>query len=117
MARKHGKDRGVLKRKGREGWWVRIVPNGRERWYKCDSKSQAKALYGRLKAEIRERTYFPEKFKHSEDITLRAWLGRYLAGSTNRSLVNERCYGRFWTHLLGNRLLAQLPTEALRRLQ
>ncbi len=32
--------------------------NGRERCYKCDSKSQAKALYGRLKAEQREGKLF-----------------------------------------------------------
>ena len=50
MARRGGKDRGITQRKGREGWWVRIFHNGRERWHKCDTKSQAKALYGRLKA-------------------------------------------------------------------
>jgi len=58
MARKGGRDRGILQRKGREGWWVRLVNNGRERWLKCDTKSQAKALYGRLKAEQREGKYF-----------------------------------------------------------
>jgi integrase len=58
MARKNGKDRGILQRKGREGWWVRIFHNGREHWHMCDSKSQAKALYGRLKAEAREGKYF-----------------------------------------------------------
>ncbi len=58
MARKDGKDRGILQRKGRAGWWVRSVPNGRERWHKCDTKSQAKALYGRIKAEQREGRYF-----------------------------------------------------------
>lgn len=58
MARKAGKDRGITQRKGREGWWVRLYANGRERWHRCDTKSQAKALYGRLKADIREGTYF-----------------------------------------------------------
>jgi hypothetical protein len=52
MARKHGKDRGIVFKKS--SWWVRLVHNGRERWYKSDSKSQAKTLYGRLKSEIRE---------------------------------------------------------------
>src|ERR1044071_4101671 len=58
MARPGGKDRGITQRKGRDGWWVRLVHNGRERWHKCDTKSQAKALYGRLKAEQREGRYF-----------------------------------------------------------
>lgn len=58
MARKGGTDRGICQRKDKPGWWVRIFPNGRERWCKCDTKSQAKALYGRLKAEEREGKYF-----------------------------------------------------------
>ncbi len=62
MARKAGKDRGITQRKGREGWWVRLYVDGRERWYRCDTKSQAKALYGRVKAEQREGRYF-EKAK------------------------------------------------------
>ncbi|BCA54652.1 integrase [Nitrospira sp. KM1] len=58
MARKDGKDRGILQRKGREGWWVRFYVDGREKWQRCDTKSQAKALYGRRKAEQREGRYF-----------------------------------------------------------
>lgn len=58
MARKGGLDRGVTPRKDRKGWWVRIYSNGRQQWFRCDTKSQAKALYGRLKAEQREGKYF-----------------------------------------------------------
>jgi len=62
MARKGGVDRGICQRGGRKGWWVRLYANGRQQWFKCDTKSQAKALYGRLKAEHREGKYF-EKTK------------------------------------------------------
>ena len=117
MARKGGKDRGILQRKGRDGWWVRIYPNGREQWYKCDTKSQAKALYGRLKAEIREGTYFPDKYAPSKHITLRAWILRCLDGCTNRGIENERRYGRRWSLLLGQRLLSQITVDDLRRVQ
>ena len=58
MARKGGKDRGIMQRKGRKGWWVRLYLDGRQKWFKADTKSQAKALYGRLKAEHREGKYF-----------------------------------------------------------
>jgi integrase len=58
MARKDGIDRGICQRKGRKGWWVRLYVNGREKWERCDTKSQAKALYGRRKAEQREGRYF-----------------------------------------------------------
>jgi len=58
MARKGGKDRGITQRKDRTGWWVRLYMNGRQQTFKCDTKSQAAALYGRLKAEQREGKYF-----------------------------------------------------------
>ena len=118
MARKHGKDRGIQEKpKGSGTWWVRLFVNGRERRYRCDSKSQAKALYGRLKAEQREGIYFPEKFAQTKEITLRTWIDRYLEGSTNRSIQSERHYGRFWKLLLGKRLLSQITTDDCRRIQ
>ena len=104
-------------RKGRKGWWVRIYISGRERWFHCDTKSQAKALYGRLKADIREGKFFPEKFASCKDITLRAWIIRYLEGCTNRGVGNERRYGHRWSLLLGNRLLTQITVDDLRRMQ
>ena len=117
MARPGGKDRGITQRKGREGWWVRIFHNGRERWHKCDTKSQAKALYGRLKAEAREGKYFPARFNKPKDVTLQAWIKRYLETSTNRGIGNEKRYGRRWSLYLGKRLLADITTEELRRIQ
>ena len=117
MARKGGQDRGITQRKDRKGWWVRLYANGRQQWFKCDTKSQAKALYGRLKADIREGTFFPEKFAPRKDITLRAWIHRCLEGSTNRGIENERRYGRRWSLLLGNRMLADVSREDLRQVQ
>jgi integrase len=117
MARKGGQDRGITQRNDRKGWWVRLYANGRQQWFKCDTKSQAKALYGRLKADIREGTFFPEKFAPRKDITLRAWILRCLEGSTNRGVENERRYGRRWSWLLGNRMLADVSREDLRQVQ
>ena len=117
MARKAGKDRGITQRKGRKGWWVRVYANGRERWHRCDTKSQAKALYGRLKADIREGTYFPEKFAPRKDITLRAWITRYLEGTVNRNKQGEILYGRRWSLLIGRRLITQITVDDLRRIQ
>ena len=77
MARKEGKDRGVVLKEGK--WWVRLFVNGREKWYRAENKTQAKVLYGRIKGDIREGKYFPEKFGQPKDITLRAWIIRYLA--------------------------------------
>jgi len=117
MARKGGQDRGITQRKDRKGWWVRLYINGRERWYRCDTKSQAKALYGRLKADIREGTFFPEKFAPRKDITLRAWILRCLEGSTNLNIEGERRYGRRWSLLLGKRMLVDISREDCRQVQ
>jgi len=118
MARKDGKDRGIVEKpKGSGKWWVRIFVNGRETWKRADNKTQAKALYGRLKGEIREGKYFPEKFAQTKDVTLRTWIDRCLEGSTNRNIKNERHYGRFWKLLMGKRLLTQITTDDLRRTQ
>jgi integrase len=117
MARKGGQDRGITQRKDRKGWWVRLYINGRERWYRCDTKSQAKALYGRLKADIREGTFFPEKFAPRKDITLRAWILRCLEGSTNLNIEGERRYGRRWSLLLGKRMLVDISREDCRQIQ
>jgi integrase len=118
MARHGGKDRGVVEKPTGSGqWWVRLYANGKEKWFRCDTKSQAKALYGRLKGEQREGTYFPEKFAKSKDITLSAWILRCLEGSANRGTVNERRYARRWRLLLGKRLLSAITVEELRRIQ
>ena len=115
MARKNGRDRGIVFKKN--VWWVRLVHHGRERWHKCDTKSQAKALYQRLRADIREEKFFPEKFTSKEDITVRAWIARCNEGSTNKGKGNELRYGRRWSLYLGGRLLKGISTEDLRRIQ
>ena len=117
MARKGGQDRGITQRKDRKGWWVRLYANGRQQWFKCDTKSQAKALYGRLKADIREGKFFPEKYAPSKDITLRAWLQRYVEHSTNRNIINERKYARRWMLYLGHRLLNDISSEAIQQVR
>ena len=117
MARKGGQDRGVTRRKDRDGWWVRIYNGGRQQWFKCDTKSQAKALYGRVRAEIREGKFFPDKFAPHKSLTLGTWINRCLESSTNRGVINERRYGRRWIGYLGRRILNQITVEDLKRIQ
>ena len=117
MARKGGQDRGITQRKDRKGWWVRLYANGRQQWFRCDTKSQARALYGRLRAEIREGTYFPERFAQQKALTLRAWITRYCDGVTSRGLRNMNHYGKFWSKLLGRKMLSELSSDELRHVQ
>ena len=90
---------------------------GREKWHRCDNKTQAKTLYGKLRAEIRDGIYSPAKYAPKVDITLRAWIARYLEGSTNRGAINDRRYGRRLSHYLGGRVLSDITSEDLRRIQ
>ena len=115
MSRRHGKDRGLVFKNGL--WWVRLYVNGREKWYRADSKTQAKTLYGRLKADVREGRYFPEKYDASKALTLRAWITRYLEGVTSRGLRNMHQYSRFWKKLLGRKLLVEISADELRHIQ
>jgi len=118
MARKNGFERGIVEKPAGSGkWWVRFFFNGREKWEKCDNKTQAKIRYGKVRGEIREGKHFPGKFNKAKDVTLRTWIDRCLEGSTNRNIKNERHYGRFWKLLMGKRLLTQITTIDLRRTQ
>jgi integrase len=114
MARPAGKDRGIVFKE--EKWWVRLYVNGREKWYRVDNKSQGKALYGRLKAEVREGKYFPEK-SHLQNITLGNWIDRCLEGSTNRDLQHERQRAMYWSTLWGHKVLSEISAEELRKHQ
>ena len=105
------KIRGVIYRRG--SWWCRWFENGRERWEKCDSKTQAALRHGQHRADIREGKFFPEKFA-PKDITLAAWLKRCVEGSTNINKGGESRYARRWSLWFGKRLLAGITTEDLR---
>ncbi len=66
---------------------------------------------------IREGKYLPEKFTQTKALTLRAWITRYLEGVTSRGLRNTRQYGRFWSKLLGRKLLNEISSDELRHIQ
>ena len=83
MARKEGKDRGITQRKGREGWWVRVYEEGRQTWHKCDTKSQARTLYGKLKANAREGKLFPKQ-KTTKSILLKDYFVTWLKNQPAR---------------------------------
>lgn len=108
------KIRGVVYRRG--SWWCRWFENGRERVEACDSKTQASIRYGWHRARMREGIFFPRKFA-VKDLTLAAWLGRCVEGSTNIGKGNEKRYARRWSLWFGKRLLSEVSTEDLRHHQ
>ena len=59
MARKDGKDRGTLELPPGSGrWYARWYENGKEHKIRCLNKSEARALYNRMKSEQLSGRYF-----------------------------------------------------------
>ena len=64
MARKDGKDRGIVENPPGSGiWWVDMRHEGKRIRKKVGSKSSAKAVYERLKTESREGRLVPKAKK------------------------------------------------------
>lgn len=113
MARKGAVDRGITKRKGRDGWWVRLYQNGKERWFRCDTKTQAKALYGRLKAEQREGRYF-DKAKPVPFVEL---MNEYIAtvDARRRRKRDDQARAGTWVRAFGSQDAATIDARQIER--
>jgi integrase len=104
MARKGGKDRGIVEKpKGSGTWWVRLSLDHRERWWRCDSKSQAKALYGKLKGQQREQRLFPKE-KKRQPLLFQTVAAEYeqKVDADRRRPGDDRSRIQFWVDRFGN---------------
>ena len=83
MARKpRQKTPGVIERPKNSGkWYVRVKYRGKDRLHRVGSQTQGEKLHTRLRAEILEGRYQPERVR---PITLKTWIDRCLEGTTNR---------------------------------
>lgn len=60
MAKKGNKDRGIFERpKGSGNWYVRCHEYGKEKWVKAKNKTEARAIYLRMKAAAAEGRVSP----------------------------------------------------------
>jgi site-specific recombinase XerD len=108
-------DRGVFERPVDSGiWWVRYTWQGKEIRRKIGRKTDAKNYYARVRAQILEGRYEPEK---PRVVTLGAWLGEYMETVTSVSLSQQRGYAKFWTNTLGGRPVASIKSAELERIQ
>ncbi len=100
-------DRGVFEKPVGSGiWWVRYTWQGKEVRRKIGRKTHAKDYYARVRAQILEGRYEPEK---PRVVTLGAWLAEYMQTVTAVSLSQQKGYAKFWTETLGS------LTERVRR--
>ena len=115
MARLGSKDRGVIENPVGSGiWWVDFYHAGKRIRRKIGRKTDAKNYYARVRAQILEGRYEPEK---PRAITLGAWLREYIQTVTSVSLGAQKGYAAFWTERLGNRALASIKANELERIQ
>lgn len=107
-------ERGISTRPDRAGYWVQLVVEGRRKTYKCSTISQARTLYRRLQTEKTDHQFNPMKYRAQQPLTLKEWINRCLAGSTNRDKKKEAQRGNYWSALWGSRTLASLTAEDIR---
>jgi integrase len=114
MARQGGKDRGVTFKDG--SWWVRFYNSGKEIWRKCDSKGQARSLYGKLKAQVREDTYFP-KAKKREPLLFKNIAKDYetTVDAERRRQGDDRARVQHWMHRFGNQDVESITTSQIEK--
>jgi integrase len=116
MARKpRQKTPGVIERPKNSGkWYVRVKYRGKDRLHRVGSQTQGEKLHTRLRAEILEGRYQPERVR---PITLKTWIDRCLAGTTNRDKQHEEQRSKYWASILGDRLLSEISSEDIRHHQ
>lgn len=115
MARKDGRDRGIVEKPAGSGvWWVRLYRDRKEHWHRCDSKSQARAVYGKLKGKIREDQYFP-KPKRREPIPFETIAESYeqAVDADRRRKGDDRAQVQYWIDLFGRRDIESITTAEI----
>ena len=113
MARKDGKDRGIVEIDGI--WWVDMRHEGKRIRRKVGSKSAALSVYQRLKTEAREGRLVP-KVKKKVFPTVREIVEDRVSGFTGRGIQNERHYAGWWTEQWGDRRINEITADDLRKL-
>ena len=108
-------ERGIFQREDREGYWVQIIGlDARRKTYKTRTLSQARTLRDRLLTEKTDRLLNPAKYRALKPLTIKEWIDRCLAGSSNRDKLHEKHRTDYWVKLWGSRALSSLTTEEIR---
>ena len=82
-------------------WWVRLVVNGKRRKWRAGPKEAARDLRDKVRGEIAEGRFFPERLKKKRPVPLlKDWIADYLArtASTRRDTTGATRYAYQWTH-------------------
>ena len=115
MARKNNKDRGVVEKPAGSGkWWVRLFVEGKERRWRCDTRSQAKALYGKLKGQAREEKLFPKE-KKRDPLLFKTVTTDYEEGvdTDRRRPGDDKARVQYWIDRFGKQDVESIETNQI----
>lgn len=116
MARKGGKDRGIVENPPESGiWWVDMRHEGKRIRRKVGSKSSAKAVYERLKTESREGRLVPRAKKRVYP-TIKGIVTDRVESFSGRQKTNEKKYAQWWIDQIGDRPVNEITSGDLRKL-
>ncbi len=116
MARKDGKDRGIVENPPGSGiWWVDMRHEGKRIRRKVGSKSSAKMAYERLKTEAREGRLVPREKKRIFP-TVREIVTDRAEGFTGKARLNEAKYAAFWIQEMGDIPIDKVNPADLRKI-
>jgi len=116
MARKEQSDRGLVKRKNRQGqtvWYVRVSKDGKMQWRgSFPTKTEARNCREEIKTDQRRGVYFAENLKRRGAKRLTEAIDDYMVQNRKKSIANDRLYERFWkTHFPHTRLVDITPAR------
>lgn len=118
MARKDGKDRGLIERpKGSKVWWVRVWEAGKEHWYKVGAKSAARDLYQTIKDKQRKGRFFPEEYDRKKKILLKDFMDQVIAVSKKQSLRDDKRFAEFWGGIFKDRPVDTIKPAEIEKVQ
>ena len=106
--------------KGSGVWWVRLTVHGKRRKWRVGPKAAARDFRDRVRGEIAEGRFFPERLKKKRPVPLLAdWIEDYLArtASTRRDTRGTARYAYVWTHApeTCGKTMAEVTTVMLER--
>ncbi len=117
MAQKENLDRGLVRRKKRDGktvWYCRLYLDGRMRWFgSFPTKTEARKCYEESKTDQRRGQFFSQNLQHRGAKRLADAIDDYMRFNQKRTVSNDRHYEQFWKERLPNMRLVNITPALL----
>lgn len=113
MARKHGKNKGIIE-KSPGVWWIDCYTNGKRFRKMVGSKTAAKAFYEKIKTEDREGRLFPEKYERRKVLFSELATERIqYANAHHKRTGDDNARVRLWVDAFGDKDAATITPSMI----